>query len=120
MNEYERDLVCAVRDVSGELKAVLEWLKSHANLATKHDLVEMEKRIVMTQTESAQAIKDITAQIQKIGGETAKTLQKVTDLEALIAAGGDATPEVVQALAEAKAAAQAADDLTPDAPPPTP
>lgn len=78
--------------------------------------------IMAKQDEAAQSVRDLTAQINKIGTETATTLQKVTDLEAIIAAGGDVSPELQAALDEAKAAAQRADDLTPDAPvvePPT-
>lgn len=74
----------------------------------------------MTQAEAAQQIRDLTAQVAKIGTETGATLQKVKDLEALILAGGDASPEVVSALTELKTQAQLTDDLVPDAPPPPP
>ena len=90
-------------------------------LAIADGLKQIKRILIMTQAEAAQQIKDLTAQVAKIGVETGATLQKVKDLEALIASGGDATPEVVQALAELKAQAQATDDLVPDAPPaPTP
>lgn len=69
-----------------------------------------------TQAELAQELRTVTAQVAKIGTETARTLQKVIDLEALLAAGGTVSEEVLTALAELKAQAQATDDLTPDAP----
>ena len=89
--------------------------------ATKHDLKKLKKLIVMTQTEEAQALRDLTAQLKKIGEETSKTLAKVTELEGIIAAGGDVSPDVVQALSDLKIQAQATDDLVPDVTPtPTP
>lgn len=71
-----------------------------------------------TMPELAADLKAVTAQIAKIGTETAKTLQQVTDLQALLAAGGNTTPEVDAALTALKAQAQLTDDLVPDAPTP--
>ncbi len=89
--------------------------------ATKHDLDQLEQKIMLTQAEAAAQIRSLTAQIAKIGTETSKTLQKVTDLEAVITAGGNVSPEVEAALADAKTQAQATDDLVPDdTTPPTP
>lgn len=80
----------------------------------------MERRIMATQAELAADLRAVTAQIRKIGTETAATLQKVIDLEAVIAAGAPVSEEVLTALAELKTQAQATDDLIPDVPPPTP
>lgn len=89
--------------------------------ATKQDLVEMEKRIVMTQKELADQLTALTGQVQKIGTETAALEQKVNDLESALNAGGDVSPEVQTALDALKAQVQVVDDLVPDpTPAPTP
>ena len=72
--------------------------------------------IIMNQTELAAELRNVKAQIAKIGTETAATLQKVIDLEKVIAEGAPVSEEVLTALAELKTQAQATDDLTPDAP----
>lgn len=84
-------------------------------------LEQIKRIIVMTQAEAAQTIKELTAQVSKIGAETSTSLQKITELEALVATGGGAggtvTQEMVDAIAGLKTQVQATDDLVPDAPP---
>lgn len=77
----------------------------------------METRIMATQAEAAQQVRDLTARINKIGTETAATLEKVNALQAIIDAGngGTVSEELQTAINEAIASAQATDDLTPDA-----
>ncbi len=144
MNEYEKDVVCALRDISGELKSVLEWLKSHANLANKNDLMEMEKRIMATQSEIAVQLKQFatdlgavndglqtaTTEIAKVGTETDALNQKIKDLTDAINSGGAVSQDVTDAVAAlqtsvdaiktsagaAGAAVKAVDDKVPDAP----
>ena len=47
------DLVCATREVATELKAILEWFKSHHGVATKQDLKETENKIMSAITDWA-------------------------------------------------------------------
>lgn len=97
--------------------SILRWIGSRLGLPTKHDLEQMEDRIMSTQAEAAQQVRDLTTKINKIGTETAKTLEKVTALQAIIDAGngGQVSEELQTAINEATASAQATDDLTPDA-----
>jgi ABC-type transporter Mla subunit MlaD len=64
------------------------------------------RRIIMNQTELAQALADLGAQLTKA----------LDEIVAAIAAGGQTTPEVDAALANARAVAQSLDDLNPDGP----
>ncbi len=144
VNEYEKDLIRAVRDVSGELKAGMEWFKSHAGLATKNDLREMEKRLMATQSEIAAQLKQFATdlgavndglqtantEIAKVGTETDGLNQKIKDLTDAINSGGAVSQEVTDAVAAlqtsvdaiktsaaaAGAAVKAVDDKVPDAP----
>lgn len=65
-------------------------------------------------------LQKVSAQVQKISGETSTTLQKVSDLEAALAAVGTTSPEVDQALTDLKTQVQLVDDLIQDAPPAEP
>ena len=69
-----------------------------------------------TQAEHAQALKDVTAAIAKIGTESSKTLQKVTELEEALANQGNTSPEVDAAMQALKDQVTLVDDLVPDAP----
>jgi uncharacterized coiled-coil DUF342 family protein len=73
-----------------------------------------------TQLELAEDVKAITAQLQKVGNESAKTLQKVEELQAVIDNLPNVTPELQTAFDELKTQAKVVDDLVPDAiePPP--
>lgn len=77
--------------------------------------------IMSTQTEIAQALTDLTAQVVKIGAESTATLQKVADLEAALANQDNVSPALQSAFDALKAQVQTVDDLIPDAPatPPT-
>lgn len=101
------------------MKTLTRWerFKFRFLPVTKLDLIEMETRIMATQAEAAQQVRDLTARINKIGTETAATLEKVNALQAIIDAGngGTVSEELQTAINEAIASAQATDDLTPDA-----
>lgn len=87
-----------------------EWarhLSKHLNQRLDH--------IMATQSELAQQIAAITAQVAKIGTETSATLQKVIDLQAIIDAGEAVSPELQAAVDALKVQAQKTDDLVPDA-----
>jgi len=64
----------------------------------------------MTQAELAQALSNVSDQIQK----------GIDEVKAAVAASGNTTPEVDAALTRLQGFAQTLDDLNPDAPPPTP
>jgi len=72
-----------------------------------------------TQKEVAAQLDQVTAQLQKVGNESALTLQKVNDLEAVIAQGGEVGPELQASFQALKEQAQKVDDLVPDAETPT-
>jgi uncharacterized protein involved in exopolysaccharide biosynthesis len=112
-----------------EFRLIFASVADNALLAKVEELAETIdiiginiEGIKMNQAELAQELASVTAQIAKVGTETAATLQKVVDLEALIqTAGNTVTQEVLDALAGLKAQAQLTDDLVPDvAPPPAP
>lgn len=44
--EAIENLSIEVQELTTVIKSGLEWFKSHANLATKHDLLYMERRIM--------------------------------------------------------------------------
>ncbi len=116
MNEYEKDLVCAVQVIARELRDIsagLECFKSHSGLANKNDLKEMEKRIMATQSEIAAQLKQFasdlgavndglqtaTTEIAKVGTETDGLNQKIKDLTDAINSGGAVSQEVTDAVA---------------------
>jgi|SRR6186713_413736 len=76
-------------------------------------VIHQLKVIMATQTEHAQALRDLKAQNDKAAAEQAAALKKLQD--ALDAAGGT-TAEVDAAMAELKASIQTEDDLNPDTP----
>lgn len=69
-----------------------------------------------TQAELAAQLKAVTAQIQKIGTETTKTLEKVSQLEDALNNQGNVTPELQTAFDELKAQVTTVDDLIADVP----
>jgi DNA repair exonuclease SbcCD ATPase subunit len=105
----------------GEIKNAIKDLKrwrSGSQVATKQDLIEIEKRMAKTQQELVVEMQTLNSQITKIGAETTSLLQKITELQALIDAGGNTlTPETQAAWEAVKASAQGVDDEVPDAPP---
>jgi DNA-directed RNA polymerase specialized sigma24 family protein len=77
--------------------------------------IHLLRRIIMDQTQLAQALTDLKAQGDKAREEI---VAKVADLEAAIANAGSTTPEVDAALAALKGTVQGLDDLNHDAPEP--
>lgn len=129
MKPFEEKLLNVLNLLHAELHFVhtaittsLEWHKSHHGLATKSDLEQMEKRIVMNQIELTAALDKLTAQTGKIAKEQSDRFDALTktiqDLKDVIAAGGDVTPEVTAALANTQAALDSLDAAIPDAPTP--
>jgi len=78
------------------------------------------EEIMASQKELATQLDEVTAQLQKVGNESALTLQKVNDLEAIIAQGGEVGPELQAAFDALKAQVKTVDDLVPDAEDPNP
>lgn len=82
-------------------------------------IIHQQKKIIMTQQELAQALNDVSTQLDKVFGEITAEIQKLED--AINNAGGT-TPEVDAALTSLKAKVQTLDDLNQDIPttePPT-
>lgn len=79
-------------------------------------IIQKLKTIMADQTQATADVKAISAQLQKIGTESATMLEKITALEEAAANQGNLSPELTEAIAEAKAQAQIVDDLVPDAP----
>lgn len=77
-------------------------------------LNRIERRIIMNQTELAQALADMKDQAAKAKAEI---VAKVAALEDAITNAGSTTPEVDAALAALKGEVQGLDDLNPDTPP---
>lgn len=71
----------------------------------------------MNQTQLAQALKDLGAQLTKASAEING---KIADLEAAIANGGETTQEVNDAVDALKISGKALDDIVPDPATPTP
>jgi hypothetical protein len=124
MDELTHAVSLLARSVFGlteQIKNESDRLTGHGHLATKHDLSEMEKRILMTQKELQTALDNETTQIGKIALEQSTRFDALTktiaDLNAVITAGGDVTPEVTASLAATQAALDSLDASIPDAPP---
>ena len=100
-NESISCLLHAVRDLTGEIKSGFEWFRSHHGLITKHDLREMEDRI-MNKLETffanqktfnerqAKGIDTLVEAITGVSSDIEALNKKIADL---IAASGDLTPE---------------------------
>lgn len=89
--------------------------RSPHRLATIHDLLMFEHKIMASQAELADQIRAATSQLQKIGTETKSLVEKIDALQAIIDAGGEVSPELQAAVDELKTQAQVVDDLVPDA-----
>ncbi len=128
MNEYEKDLISAVRAVSGELKAGMEWFKSHSGLATKHDLKALENKIMSAISDFATKQNAFNDRIDTAIADLQGDVKSLNDqIAALQASSGTVTPEDQALLdgitARASAVADkldALDALTPPVAPPTP
>jgi hypothetical protein len=101
--------------MSGFRKWLLRPMLKQFGLVHSH-LSYLKGKIMATQAELTQGLNDLTAQVTKIGAETAATLQKVSDLEAAIAGAGGVDPSVQAAFDALKAQVQAVDDAVADAP----
>lgn len=70
------DLEKILKDLTKEIKLFrevkqteFEWLKSHFELATKQDLIEMEKRMALKVSELNTTVQSLRDQVVKIWGE---------------------------------------------------
>ena len=115
-------LTNAVNALVEQRKLEFDWLKSHAGLATKHDLKEMEKRIMATQAEVVEELKLLKDQGAKIKAEVISAKEElaaeIKRLQDIIDSGntGDATAELVAVKDELKETLQGLDDLHLDQP----
>jgi chromosome segregation ATPase len=116
------NLTAALREATEQRATEFKWLKSHFEFATKQDLKEMEKRILMTQAELSTALDKLTSQTGKIAQEQSDRFDKLSaeikKLTDIINAGGDVTPQVTEALAKTQTALDNLDAAIPDAPEP--
>jgi heme oxygenase len=90
-------------------EAVMQVLENQNSLSRKVE------RIMASQAQLAQDLRDITAQNEKARLEI---LAQIKVLEDALSAAGGTTPEVDQAVADLKASVQKDDDQNPDAPTP--
>jgi hypothetical protein len=123
--EVDRDdrtphsLAAALCELSATLKLLVTFLQANATSILLTRLNEMEKNIVITQTELATGLRTITAQQGKIATEQASKsdalLKEIADLKKVIDDGAVAA-DLESAFNDVKAAAQALDDVIPDPP----
>lgn len=117
-----------LRESRGQRKIEMEWFKSHFSLATKHDLEQMEKRIMSKISEFADAVEAhnsaVDAAVQGLTDDIANLNKQITDLQN---SAGTITPEdqarldAIQARSQSVADKLASlDALTPPVTPPTP
>lgn len=71
------------------------------------------KKIMASQAEDAQVLRDLLAQLQKANAEIQAKIQALVDA----AANAPVSTELQSAIDDLKPAAQALDDIVPDAPP---
>lgn len=104
---------------SSDLRAIGNALEAiHAGqVAHARRLTYFERRIMFTQAQQAQILRDLAAQVVKVKKEV---VDKVQALEDAIIAGGVTTPEVDAALDDLKGNIQVLDDLNVDPPAPPP
>ena len=114
-------LVHELRELRELKKQEFEWFKSHAGLATKQDLKEMEKRMAMTSQQLETLLNNQTTQIGKVAKEQSDRFDaltaKIKELQDLIDAGGAITPEIEAAATNVQTALDNLDASIPDAPP---
>lgn len=111
------------------LKNALKHSKSCRKPVSNEDLEKLLHKIMATQTELAQSLRDSLALQQKTATEI-QALQagqdvltaKIVELQALVDAGGTIGQELVDAVAAVAAQSKTNDDLIPDVvtPPPAP
>ncbi len=78
-------------------------------------ILHQQKKIIMNQTELAQALNDVSTQLDKVFAEITAEIQKLEDA---INNAGSTSPEVDTALTSLKAKVQTLDDLNQDIPTP--
>jgi len=69
-------LSSALRELTGQKQDEFDWLKSHAGLATKRDLKEMENRLIDAIKKAA----DISPAIEAAVRNTQAALDRLDDL----------------------------------------
>jgi hypothetical protein len=79
-------------------------------------VLQLLKEILIMATITKEEVEAITAQVVKIGTETAVTLEKVAALEEALANATGVPQEVADAFEALKAQVLVVDDLIPDAP----
>lgn len=85
------------------------------NIWTHLQLIhEQNQQIMLTQEQLVQGLNEVSAQVNKIKGESSATLQKVSDLEAALNNQGNVSPAVEDAFNALKAQVQVVDDLIAD------
>jgi len=121
------DVAIYFSQVLEQRRCEFEWFQKHPEFATKHDLEQMEKRIMATQAELVAKLnatleqqKKSAVEIQAVQASVDDLKKKIADLQAIIDAGGTVTPELVDAVNAVANQAQVVDDLIPDAPPAPP
>lgn len=112
-------LTHAINELCKQRKNEFEWFK--AGLATKQDLEQWKKEIVMTSQQLEALLNNQTTQIGKIAKEQSDRFDalsvKITELQAMIDAGGAITPAIETASAAVQTALDSLDAAIPDAPP---
>lgn len=98
-----------------EINSVEELTKLVA-LITSGPNTLLEK-IMATQQELATQVRDLGKQVEKIGGESSKSLEMLASLQDIIKNGPPVTPELQAAVDGLAAQLKVVDDLVPDAPP---
>lgn len=86
-------------------------------------IAQLEKTVMVKQTEIATGLGEVGTKLDKIAGETQSLVDKVAELGTQIDALGDASPELVAAFEAVKGKAEAVDakvaDIAPNPPPAT-
>ncbi len=118
--ELEHRLTARAKTAEDRIEALEERCKSFSPSATRHDLHEMEKRLMMTSDQLEKLLDNQTTQIGKIAKEQSDRFDALTkavaDLQAIIDAGGTITPAVETAVANVQTALDSLDASIPDAP----
>ena len=83
-------------------------------------MAQLENRLMATQDELKVQLDEMTAQADKIGGETRTLLTRIEDLLVQLANAANVTPELQAAADALKAQLTVVDELVPDAPEPPP
>jgi len=135
-------LACVQREALEQRRTEFDWLKSHAGLATKQDLNEMERRIMSKLSEYLAKQAEFNARLQTATDSLGESLGGLTDdvktlndkIAELQNSSGGVTPEdektidqlesqgdaLATKLDGVSAALKALNELTPPPPPPPP